>query len=320
MGLAITVTLVARGLPGQQTDSRCPPKSTDLYLQLRTVGLDPQRVFHVRGAAIDRPHLHLDFDNGTLGFTSDVCGRITGAMFQGDGEILLRPPNKVERESMALFTGTAILEEPFTSAYLRFNDDTAAQLQQYLSPSAEADDFLKESKDAVAALAESDGLRLLLDFSRLFPASDGSKPPQEFAPMLHVHLLGRKLGGFEVYCDSAAAESLWAGQPRLRNGIPFFDIWTSFAAQSPAAAKAREPASGSDAITSYRIQATVQPPSLLKASAELEVHIKKDGLRALLFELSRFLRVDTVQQGGRPLDFIQNQSLEGTDLRRKGND
>ena len=318
--LAIMVILATPTLLAQPVTNTCPRSPSDLYLQLRTVGLDPQRVFHIRSASIDRPNLHLELDDGTLGFTYDICGRITGAMFQGEGEILLRPPNRVERESTALFTGMAILEEPFTSAYLRFNDDTAAQLQEYLSPANDADDFLKQTKDAASALAESDGLRLLLDFSRLLPASDGSKPPQEFAPMLHVHLLGRKLGGFEVYYDSGAIESLWAGQPRLRNGVPFFDIWTSFAVQSSATGRPPETASGSVAITDYRIQATVQPPTLLKGSAELEIHVKKDGMRALLFELSRFLRVDTVQQGGRPLEFIQNQSLEGTELRRKGND
>lgn len=315
----IVVALLTRALVAQvPVAGNCPKSPADLYLQLRTVGLDPQRVFHIRGAAIDRPNFHLDFDDGTLAFTSDICGRITGAMFEGDGEILLRPPNRVERESMALFTGMAMLEEPFTSAYLRFNDDTADQLQPNLLPATDSSDFLQQAKNASIALAESDGLRLLLDFSSLLPSSDGSKPPHEFAPMLHVHLLGRKLGGFEVYYDSTAAESLWAGQPRLRNGVPFFDIWTSFAIQASATGKPAE--AGSVAITNFRIQATVQPPTLLKGSAELDIHVKKDGLRTLLFELSRFLRVETVQQGGRPLDFIQNQSLEGTELRRKGND
>jgi len=318
--LAVTVTL-PQALSAQPTAGpTCPQKPADLYKQLRTVGLDPQRVFHVRGASIDRPNLHLDFDDGTIAFTSDVCGRITGAMFLGDGEILLRPPDREERESMALFTGMAILEEPFTSAYLRFNDDTPAQLQPYLSPSPESDDFLKETQEASVALAQFDWLRLLLDFSALLPASDASKPPQEFPPMLHVHFLGRKLGSFEVYYDSTAIESLWAGQPRLRSGIPFFDLWTSFAVQSSAATKPVKTASSAVAITSYRIQAAVQPPTSLKGSAELDIHVMKDGQRTLLFELSRFLKVDTVQLAGRPLEFIQNQSLEGTDLRRKGND
>jgi hypothetical protein len=302
------------------SESNCPRKAADLYSQLRTITLDDRRVFHIRSAALDRPNLHLDFDDGTLAFTSDVCGRITGAMFEGEGELLLRPPNKVERESVALFTGMAILEEPFSSAYLRFNDDTAAELQQYLSPVPDGSEFLKQWKEIALSLTESDALRLLLDFSRLLPSAGGSHQSREISPMLHAHLLGRKLGGFEVYYDAAASESLWAGQPRLRNGVPFFDIWTSFAPHAPATGKPPEPPVASAAITNFRIHATVQPPSVLKGVAELSIHIKNDGQRTLLFELSRFLRIDALLEEGHPVDFIQNQSLEGTDLRRKGND
>jgi hypothetical protein len=118
-------------------DAQCPQTTSGLYARIRSVGLDPQRVYHVRDASIDRPNLHLDLDDGTLAFTEDICGRITGALFEGEGEIRLRPPNRVERGSLALFTGMAILEEQFTSGYLRFNDDTAAVLQPFLSSAPE---------------------------------------------------------------------------------------------------------------------------------------------------------------------------------------
>ena len=61
-------------------------------------------------------------------------GRVTGAFFEGEGEILLSPPNQYERASMALFTGGAILEERFVTAYFRFNDDTFAELRPSLVP------------------------------------------------------------------------------------------------------------------------------------------------------------------------------------------
>src|ERR1700687_3237162 len=144
--------------------SRQFPQTTDgLYARIRSVGLDPQRVYHVRDASIDRPNLHLDLDDGTLAFTEDICGRITGAFFEGDGEIRLRPPNRVERGSLALFTGGAILEEQFTSGYLRFNDDTAAVLQRFLTPAPEGGDFIREWSDTSRSLAVVDALPLLLD-------------------------------------------------------------------------------------------------------------------------------------------------------------
>ena len=305
--------------PSVVPSSECPRTTTALYSRIRSIGLDPQRVYHVRGASIDRTELHIDLDDGTLAFTEDICGRITGAFFEGDGELRLRPPNRVERGSLALFTGMAILEEQFTSGYLRFNDDTAAALQGSLSAADDGADFVKEWSDTGRVLAETDALRLLLDFSHFLPAAGGSGEAArlKFPSMLHAHLLGKKLGAFEIFWDATNAEQLWVGQPRLKDGVLFFDIWTSFTA---AALKTAAPATADIAIEEFRIRAAVQPPTRLQASTNLRVRVKAGGQRAVLFELSRYLKVEAIEADGRALDFIQNQALEGTQLQRKGND
>jgi len=112
-----------------------------LYLQLRSVGLDAERTFHIRGGSLDRSALHIAFEDGEISFTTAINGHITGAFFEGDGELLLRPPNRVERNSMALFTGMAILEERFTTSYLRFNDETFEELRPFLRESQIAKEF-----------------------------------------------------------------------------------------------------------------------------------------------------------------------------------
>jgi len=307
----------------------CPQTTSELYARIRSVRLDPQRVYRVRNASIDRPNLHLDLDDGTVAFTEDICGRITGALFQGDGEIRLRPPNRVERGSLALFTGMALLEEQFTSAYLRFNDDTAELLKPFLTPATEEPDVVKQVieqwNNAAGALAEFDALRLFLDFSHFLPLlpAEGRagpslhEPEQRFPPLLHAHLLGKRLGAFEVVWDAATAESLWAGQPLLKDGVPFFDLWTSF---PPPAALRQAARPDSPTITGFRIRASVEPPTMLRASTELNLHVRAGGERTLLFELSRFLKLDAVQAAGLPADFIQNPAIEGSALQRKGND
>jgi len=304
---------------------QCPQTTGGLYARIRSVGLDPQRVYHVRDASIDRPNLHLDLDNGTLAFTEDICGRITGAFFEGEGEIRLRPPSRVERGSLALFTGGAILEEQFTSGYLRFNDDTAAVLQRYSTPVPESAEFIKEWDDTSRMLAEFDALRLLLDFSHFLPEEGGrmrpplSEPDRKFPRLLHSHLMGKELGGFEVFWDAAGAEPLWAGQPRVKDGIPFFDIWTSFAPAGTGRAAAA-PLIPDVSITGFRIRASVQPPTMLRASTEVNVRIRSGGERTLLLELSRYLKIAAVEADGRPVDFIQNPAIEGSQRQRQGND
>jgi hypothetical protein len=213
----------------------------------------------------------------------------------------------------------AILEEQFTAGYLRFNDDTAAALQRSLSPVPEGAEFIKEWGDASRILAEFDALRLLLDFSHFLPLEGGSDPDRKFSPLLHAHLLGKRLGSFEVFWDAAGAEPLWAGQPRAKDGILFFDLWTSFAPAGMDLAAADRRAEDVS-ITSFRIQASVEPPTMLRASTEMEVRIRSGGERTLLFQLSRHLKIEALEADGRPVDFIQNPAIEGSALHRKGND
>src|SRR6202158_2182632 len=125
IGLAACFLPPARGT--EQNPAEKPAEA--LFLQLGQVGLDPSRVYRVRGASLDRSAVSITLEERTIGFTQDVLGRITGAFFEGDGEVLFTPPNEVERRSMSLFTGMAILEEHFSTAYFCFNDDAVGELR-----------------------------------------------------------------------------------------------------------------------------------------------------------------------------------------------
>jgi len=313
----LAIAVIAPSALAQVPSDHCPQNAAELYQRIRTIGLDPARVYHVRAASIHRPSLDITLDDGTLAFTEDICGRTTGAFFVGDGEVLLRPPNSVERAALTLFTGMAILEEQFNSGYLRFNDDTAEQLDPFLSPAEDTADFLKELADAIPKLADFDAPRLLIDFSHFLPPRDHDL---RLPPFLHAHLVGKSLGSFEVTWDAAISEPLWAGRAQVKDGISYFDIWTSFVPPAPSGAAAPTPRANEVSISSFRIRATVTPPTGLEASADLEIHVRTGGQRAVLFELSRYLKLDSVEASGHSLDFIQNPAVEGTQLRRKGND
>ncbi len=94
---------------------RLPGPVLPLYRALRAVGLDPQRVFKIREAEIDREDVHIWLNDGTIAFTQAVDGHVTGAYFEGDGEVLIRPPDRMERASLGLFINAGVLEEAFSS-------------------------------------------------------------------------------------------------------------------------------------------------------------------------------------------------------------
>jgi len=116
----LAAVLLAGSLSAQIPPSR---PAAALYRRLQSVGLDASRVYQVRDAALDRQDLHLSLNDGIIAFTDDVEGRTTGAFFEGEGEVLLVPPDRAERASLALFTRAAVLEERFSTAYFRFFDD-----------------------------------------------------------------------------------------------------------------------------------------------------------------------------------------------------
>lgn len=301
-----------------------------LYLQLGSVGLDPANVYKVRGASLDRSSVHISLDDGQIGFTHDVMGRITGAFFEGEGEVLVQPPNAVERRSLSVFTGTAILEEHFETGYFRFNDNAPEDLRSGLRAPENPQEFVTRWDDTAKNMAKADAMRILMSLMRTSPASG---PADHF---LHVRLQGTKLGVFDVYFDSLAEEQVEAGQSRTVEGIAYYDVWTSFSpevagikigratslgaqAQKPATEKLLED-TVAVAIRRYVIDTEVRLPKLIHSKVRLDLEVRDGGTRVLLFELSRFLQVESVKLGGQAVEFIHNPAVEGTDLSRRGDD
>jgi len=357
--VCLTVVWLAAGSAAENpAASENPPgkPAEALYLQLGQVGLDPARVYQVRGASLERSAVHISLEDGTIGFTQDVMGHITGAFFEGDGEMLLTPPNEVERRSMSLFTGMAILEEHFATAYFRFNDDVAAELRPDLRATENQQEFVEHWGETARTLANGDAMRLLLTFSRMLPVAGASPRDQAELPapgdeadrFLHARLQGTKLGVFDVYFDSTAVEQVQVGQAKsAEHGDLYYDVWTSFSAvnttsanSGTAAAKgdgtftpgktgapeeteAPENKRGRDSrvtVRRYTITTEVQPPKRIQARARVQCEVKEGGPRALVFELSRFLQIESVKLDGQAVEFIQNPAVEGTQLSRRGND
>ncbi len=311
-----------------------------LYVQLGSVGLDASRVFKVRGATLDRSAIHITMEDGTIAFTKDVMGRITGAFFEGYGEVLLAPPNDVERRSMSLFTGMALLEERFSTAYFRFNDNSAAEMQPGLRAPDQPEEFVSHWDQTARNLAQVDAMRLLATFSEMLPPGGGnlpnSAPMRAVDPddrMLHIRLQGDKLGVFDLFFDSTAGEQVGAGQSKTaENGGVYYDVWTSFSTDDsrrprvtqkefsstlPSETQSRE---APILVRDYVIDAHVIPPKGLDAEVNLQLDVVRGGSRFLAFELSRFLAIRTVEADGKTVEFIHNPPVEGTRLARSGND
>ena len=313
--VAVLALSVCPALTGQ-TARRNP---IDLYHELCSVSLDEKQVYHIRDAALDREDLHLYLSDGTIAFTKAVDGHITGAYFEGDGQVLVIPPNPGERASLGVFTGLGVLDETFHSAYIGFNDDTPREIASHLRVPEDAGDFVSAHQEAARIYGEHDALRLLLSFT-----SDLGKTEDRF---LHVALAGR-LGLFTVAYDSLAEDQIVAGQAvrDAESDEMNYNLWMAFPASQARGRRESDrvidPWRGFYCVRTNltRIDAKLLPPEQMLATADLDLTVQHGGQRLLVFELSRWLRVERVTMGGQALEVLQNEAIDSSTLAQRGND
>src|ERR1700738_185071 len=107
----------------------------ELYDQLNALRVDPATLYDIDAAyriELRRGDVLLSFEKGKLAFLQLFEGRVTGAVFFGRGHVLAAPRDVVEKQQMAHFLGAPLLDQDFTSACLRFTDETAADLLRQL--------------------------------------------------------------------------------------------------------------------------------------------------------------------------------------------
>jgi hypothetical protein len=297
-----------------------PPQTSDpreLLRQLDEVSVDPTQIYALRNVQLMRDRVKIYFNRGFLGFFTSVAGEVTGAAFSGDGEVLLIPPSKVEKQNLAQFTQSPILEERFTSVYLRFTDQTAREL---LAAARRPD---PEDIEQPAGLAE-----------RWAPLIRQLNPGQSMRimrdllgerdlPYFHARVQGVNLGWFEVSDDERLPEAVTVGAVQSAQGKLFADLWCSFPSRTSEKRTAAM-IGGSAAVRSYKIDTRINPDNSLDGQAELELESRLNRDRMLFFELSHRLKVSAVSEvsGGqaRDLVFFQSPSLEESPIAARGND
>ena len=327
--------LAEKQIPRPQHSGRGPV--SELYVRLSSVGLDPKRVHRIRDAYIDREDLHIRLEDGIIAFSESVDGRVTAAFFEGEGEVLLRPPDRLEQWSMNVFTGSPILSERIITAFLRFNDDTLTELAPAFRPVGmeEAAAFIRKWDAATRQLASAGALRTATTILNGHTVqADGSvtdvRDPED--RFLLTRVFGQAFGVFDVLFDTTQAEQIIVGSPTRAEGS--YDIWTSFPMRSvrqvrgtqtaretivtQASAEAGIPAPFR--IPSYKLNVRIIPPTTIEVDARLETVILSADQKVLRFELARDLQLSDVYSNGEPVAFLQNEAVQGSALSRRGND
>jgi hypothetical protein len=283
----------------------------DLYEALNALRPDPSATYEIASAdriELRRADAKLSFEQGKLTFFAPLDGRITGAVFAGRGHVLAAPRDPVEKQQMARFLGTPILDQDFTSVCLRFTDDTAVELLHQLqdakiSPQQDSE-FVAHWNAVLAAVNPSQSLRILL--------GGLSANPQ---PYFHAAVDGVTTGLFDVMVDLQRPEAVLLGQPRKSGAAASYDVWASYPVPD-----AQLHPRGFRALD-YEINTSILADTSLDAKTDLRMRAEVSGERVLIFQLARALNVDTVtDERGESLTYFQNEGMNLQDRSTRGSD
>lgn len=115
--LAIAKPEVSISVAGQGKFGNSDP----VYLKLRGIGMGETFRFDNVTLVCDAATFH--FQKGTLTFLRPVNGIVTGAVFVGDGHLVLKPVLPIDARELTRRTGAAEVNEDFSEAVFRFTGE-----------------------------------------------------------------------------------------------------------------------------------------------------------------------------------------------------
>jgi hypothetical protein len=284
--------------------------SDSLYQQLRQQARGEQE-FAGAFATVSNLVLHRDAANfslhsGEIYFVAPVEGRVTGAVFIGEGEMTLTPPTPNEKHSLAIFADAETLTEQFTHLVIRFTDKTFDEVKSSASakmatngPQAgKAHDLYRDNQTLMRKqLRDNRELRTLADLYApehpgFFNCFIGGKSHNKLVFVFDP------LGIPEVYPEEIALLSYGDSDGGIWTAFHFADEYGRKAATSSEDHRVVD-------ITHHEID-TVIKGAHLAATDIITARSLAAGTRVIPFDLYRTLRVSRVQdEQGKDLSFIQ---------------
>ncbi len=307
--IAILLLLGSLTVPARAAN----PTGAELARAIREAGLDSAESYRVRGFSFAKDDIRVYLNEGYLIFGKPVLGRRQWAIFSGeveggDGEIIVIPPTRSERQSLAKFTQSPTLDEHIRSALMIFTDGTADEILARLrsentaSKAPEMAPLLIEKWGPVVAnIAGPMEMRLVQDL--LAPRTPGNG-------LMLLAVSGKTLGNFDVILDARANRRIAVHQSSERDGRQVTDVWTAFPARS--ARTSTGPRTEPDfSLSHYRIEADISADMLVRARTQATIKVGHVATRAVPLEIARSMRVTGAKIDGQAVELVVGESRRG---------
>lgn len=274
---------------------------------LHHLSIDPDQTYRVIDLQLSRGDIRLYLTAGILAFTKPIAGHTVAAVFTtshteaGDAEVIVLPPTRSERASLAQFAKTPNLDEHFGSAVLFFSDETAKELRSQMEehpmhPEPEEGRELASTADQIVQ-ADSSEIDVKIAQGLL-----DAHPPER--GVLYAVLGGRTIGVFDVVYDPSRPEAILIGHIAADDKGGHFQVWSSFRPR-----RKLPVANLSHSISDYRLDTVIHPDLSMSSEAKFIYQASPDDGRAISLELSSHLRVTAAKIDGKPAEFLQHDFI-----------
>jgi Peptidase family M1 domain len=292
--------LVAAPTPAQNA-APVGPNADPTYQALRNLTLGGETV-SVSNFDLKRDAATFHLRSGTVCFTAPVQGKVTGAVFVGDGNFVLSPPPS-EISMLKLFTKENEFSENFSHLVLRFTDSTYDEIRKAGSAAAGGCDngLLKDSQNAMRHGHE---LKYNLD-ARILQDVLSPEPGSLFVAFVH----GKRYNDKELFViDPHGAGYVMQEEVGLMTyDDNKYGVWAAFPMSG---GQKRGTARGHIHIEHQLLDTTIEKNARLTGKATTTFVVRVNGSRVIPFDLFPTLRVQSVTADGQGLSFIQEDKNE----------
>lgn len=285
--LAATMFTVGVSTACAQTGANSDPT----YLALRNITLGSEAV-SVSNFDLKRDAARFRLNSGTICFVAPVNGKVTGAVFVGEGIFALTPPTETERKSLKYLTKEDEFNEKFERLVLRFTDSTYEEIKKAgtASPGNCDAGLLKDSQNTTRHR-----IKYNLE-ARILEEVLSPEPRGLFFAFVHgKHYDDKELYQIDPDEDSDQVD-FWTYDENK------FGDWASFNFTEP---HPRASFGRPIRIDHHQLDTTLERNGVLSGKATTTFVSERNGLRVVPFSLFHTLRVQSVTADGQPLSFIQ---------------
>jgi len=267
------------------------PNSDPNYLALRNITLGNEAV-SVTNSDLKRDAGTFHLISGTVCFVPPVNGKVTGAVFVGEGSFVLNPPTETERKSLKYLTKEDEFSEKFERLVLRFTDSTYDEIKKAGTAASGGCDagLLKDSQNTTRHRIKYNLEARILE-EILSPEPRG---------LLFAFIHGKRYDDKELYQidpdENSDQVDFWTYDENK------FGDWASFNFTQP---RAKGSFGRPMRIDHHQLDTTLEKNGALSGRATTTLVSRRNGLRVVPFSLFHTLRVESVTADGQPLSFIQ---------------